>query len=236
MSKRNFTSNDQPKHLHFRIRDLNTGEFWAKGGITASYTFSRDREWIRLGASWCSLKDNYVRNRPFLLDDPKVQKDLAWYQQTKQHMDSLKQAGQTDEEIAQLLATLTVDAPSYEATQLLNVGFSKAAEVYGYWESVGVSRSKMEWERNPSFINLKAAGCWDPECSDDEKDTVLVCLTLMSRPEAYTWWRLALKAGCFDTIDLQIMSDRKPKPVAAGLSRHNLGIVDRPRPAGMVIT
>lgn len=236
MSKRNFSSKDHPQHMHFRVRDLITGEFSAKGGITATYSFSKDGQWLRLGASWCSLKDNYIRNRPFLLDVPQVKADLEWYYATKTHIDSLKQAGQTDEEIDKLIETLTRDAPSKEAIALLGQGFSKMDGIYGYWEAVGVSRSKLEWERNPAFINLQAAG-WrcTPDYSDEE-DVVLASLTLMSSPEAYTWWKLALQAGCFDTFDLQVMRSHTTKANVAHTTIPTYDGVTNPHDQGLVIT
>lgn len=211
MSKQSdFRRNDQPRHLHFRVRDLLTGEFLPKGGITASYTFSRDMNWIRMGASWCSLKDNYVRNRLGILENPVTNRDYVWAGGVNARIQALLEGGMTVEELENSYPSLIANAPSYNATKLLRQ-FREGKEleqaatsVYGYYLPTGIPRADSFWEYLPAYFRIPSVyhrAAFGPE---DITDIVLQCLTVMPDPTAYTWWKLAYRAGMFSSLDLQI--------------------------------
>jgi len=48
---------DEPKYVHLRRYSKRTRQYEQTGGITLSYV--REGDWYRVGASYCSLKDQY---------------------------------------------------------------------------------------------------------------------------------------------------------------------------------
>ena len=50
----------EPRYLHLRRRDMETGEYMQTGGITLA--FIRVGNWYRVGAAFCSLKDVYQKD------------------------------------------------------------------------------------------------------------------------------------------------------------------------------
>lgn len=50
----------EPRYLHLRRRDMETGEYMQTGGITLA--FIRVGRWYKVGAAFCSLKDTYQKD------------------------------------------------------------------------------------------------------------------------------------------------------------------------------
>lgn len=54
---------ENPSYVHLRVYDLEEEKYRDRGGVTLCYSTSEDHQWMRVGASFCSLVDNYAKNR-----------------------------------------------------------------------------------------------------------------------------------------------------------------------------